>query len=130
MSSDPEKYFGFTFGEITELYICWVSRVCGVTASSVELRHTNMKIGGKNMTRKLSEKIRCQLLKFTILYKMLFTAVISHTRPPKIFFSISKTTFWWTSIKCIHDNNGERSYWNHYFNVNMSEYPSCSFIFT
>ena len=26
--------------------------------------------------------------------------------------------FWWTSIKCIHDNNGERSYRNHYFNVN------------
>ena len=34
----------------------------------------------------------------------LFTAVISHTRPPTIF-SISKTTFWWTSIKCIHDNS-------------------------
>ena len=34
------------------------------------------------------------------------------------FFPISKSTFWWTSIKCIHDNNGERSYRNYYFNVN------------
>ena len=34
------------------------------------------------------------------------------------FFPISKTAFWWTSIKCIHDNNGERSFQNHYFNVN------------
>ena len=55
---------------------------------------------------------------------------LSVTRALQRFFSISKTAFWWTSIKCIHDNNGERSYWNHYFNVNMSEYPSCSFIFT
>ena len=44
------------------------------------------------------------------------TAVISHTRPPTIF-PISKTAFWWTSIKCIHDNNSERSFKNHYFNV-------------
>ena len=34
----------------------------------------------------------------------IFTAVISHTHPPTIF-AISKTTFWWTSIKCIHDNS-------------------------
>ena len=47
------------------------------------------------------------------------TVVISPTRPSTIF-SISKTTFWWTSIKCIRDNNG----------VKFSEYPSCSFIFT
>ena len=38
--------------------------------------------------------------------------------PSNDFFPISKTTFWWRSIKCIHDNNGERSYRNHYFNVN------------
>ena len=47
--------------------------------------------------------------------------------PSKDFFPISKTTFWWTSIKCIHDNNGERSLQNHYFSV-ISR--SCSFIFT
>ena len=45
------------------------------------------------------------------------TAVISYTRPSKIF-PISKTAFWWTSIKCIHDNNGERNFQNHYFIVN------------
>ena len=28
------------------------------------------------------------------------------------------TTFWWTSIKCIHDNNSEQSHGNRYFNVN------------
>ena len=27
------------------------------------------------------------------------------TRPSTIFFPISKTKFWWTSIKCIHDNS-------------------------
>ena len=43
---------------------------------------------------------------------------LSVTRALQRFFSISKTTFWWTLIKCIHDNNGERSYRNHYFNVN------------
>ena len=43
--------------------------------------------------------------------------------PSNDFFHISKTTFWWTSIKCIHDNNGERS-----FQCQFSEYPSCSFI--
>ena len=47
----------------------------------------------------------------------MLTAVLSHTRPPTIF-PISKTVFWWTSIKRIHDNNGMRSFQNHYFNVN------------
>ena len=32
--------------------------------------------------------------------------------------SMSKTGFWWTSIKCIHDNNGVRIFRNHYFNFN------------
>ena len=26
------------------------------------------------------------------------------TRAPQRFFPISKTKFWWTSIKCFHDN--------------------------
>ena len=45
---------------------------------------------------------------------------VSHsvTRALQRFLPISKTTFWWTSIKCIHDNNGERNFRNHYFNVN------------
>ena len=44
---------------------------------------------------------------------------LSVTRALQRFIAISKTAFWWTSIKCIHDNNGERSFWNHYFlNVN------------
>ena len=54
---------------------------------------------------------------------------LSVTRALQRFFPISKT-FWWTSIKCIHDNNGEQSFRNHSFNVNSQEYPSCSFIFT
>ena len=37
---------------------------------------------------------------------------------PSNDFFLFQNTFWWTSIKCIHDNNGERSYQNHYFNVN------------
>ena len=37
---------------------------------------------------------------------------LSVTRALQRFFAIPKTTFWWTSIKCIHDNNGERSYRN------------------
>ena len=49
--------------------------------------------------------------------KLAYSGYQSHA-PSKDFFPISKTTFWWTSIKCIHDNNGERSYRNHYFNVN------------
>ena len=28
------------------------------------------------------------------------------TRPPQRFFPIWKTKFWWTSIKCFHDNSG------------------------
>ena len=47
-----------------------------------------------------------------------FLQRLSVTRALQRFFPISKTAFWWTSIKCIHDNNGERSYRNHYFNVN------------
>ena len=43
---------------------------------------------------------------------------LSVTRALPRFFPISKTTFWWTSIKCIHGNNGERSFQNHYFSVN------------
>ena len=31
---------------------------------------------------------------------------LSVTNALQRFFPISKTTFWWTSIKCIHDNNG------------------------
>ena len=42
---------------------------CGVTASSGELRHTNMKTGGKNMTRELDS---CRLLKFTMKKKAFF----------------------------------------------------------
>ena len=34
-----------------------------------------------------------------------FTAVTSHTRPSTIFFPIRKTKFWWTSLKCFHDNS-------------------------
>ena len=47
-----------------------------------------------------------QVVLFTMLYKLVltFTAVTSHTRPSKIF-PISKTKFWWTSIKCFHDNS-------------------------
>ena len=45
---------------------------------------------------------------FTISYPTrahgIVTAVSSHTRPSTIF-PISKTKFWWTSIKCIHDNS-------------------------
>ena len=47
----------------------------------------------------------------------LYSGYQSHA-PSNDFFPISKTTFWWTSIKCIHDNNGERSFRNHSFNVN------------
>ena len=43
---------------------------------------------------------------------------LSVTRALQRFFLISKITCWWTSIKCIHDNNAERSYRNHYFNIN------------
>ena len=43
---------------------------------------------------------------------------LASSRALQRFFPISKTTFWWTSIKCIHDNNGERSQRNWYFNVN------------
>ena len=38
--------------------------------------------------------------------------------PSNDFFPISKTAFWWTAIKCIHDNNSGRSFQNHYFSVN------------
>ena len=43
---------------------------------------------------------------------------LSVTRALQRFFLISKIMCWWTSIKCIHDNNAERSYRNHYFNIN------------
>ena len=36
-------------------------------------------------------------------YFPVLTAVTSHTRPSTIFSHL-KTKFWWTSIKCIHDN--------------------------
>ena len=39
---------------------------------------------------------------------------LSVTHALQQFFPISKTAFWWTSIKCIHDNNGERRFQNHY----------------
>ena len=46
------------------------------------------------------------------------SAVITHTLPPTIVFPISKTKFnFETSMKCIHDNNGERSFRKHYFIV-------------
>ena len=56
---------------------------------------------------------------------------LSVARALQQFFPSSKTSFWWTSIKCIHDNNGERRFRNHsVFQCQFSEYPSCSFIFT
>ena len=87
---------------------------CNCKLSKIGYRHwefwnnTNGKVPGWEWNgKKIMDKSTC-----------LLTAVISHTCPPTIFFPISKTTFWWTSIKCIHDNNGERSHRNGYFNVN------------
>ena len=87
---------------------------------------------GKNRSRARVTDNRCKPLVAHIRWSILFlwewkrlqskicicySGYQSHA-PSNDFFAISKTTFWWMSIKCIHDNNGERSFWNHYFNVN------------
>ena len=58
-----------------------------------------------------------------------FLQRLSVTRALQQLFHISKLRFWWTSIKCIHDKNGERSFRNHYFNVN-SQSIRVALIFT
>ena len=47
---------------------------------------------------------------------MFYSGYQSH-KPSNGFFPISKTAFWWTSIKSIHDKNSEWSFRDHYFNV-------------
>ena len=38
--------------------------------------------------------------------------------PSNVFFLFQKLRFGGRQIICIHDNNGEQSFQNHYFNVN------------
>ena len=72
----------------------------------------------KSFSGKILRKTRrISSLLITWSYFLPYSGYQSHA-PSNDFFSISKTTFWWTSIKCLHDNNG----------VKFSEYPSCSFI--
>ena len=103
----------------------WV-KICGLTAelfSRVFARHAWVHGHGcilewQNIIGVFSPGIRSWAWKPGSGFTNCSLQLLSVTRALQRCFRISKTAFWWTSIKCIHDNNGERSFKNHYFNVN------------
>ena len=57
------------------------------------------------------------LIPYISLTSLLYYSGYQSHVPSNNVFPTLKTMFWWTSIICIHDNNGKQSFQNHYCSV-------------